>query len=231
MKPKKNPSKDLSKKSPLFFVIGLTFILAFVWMMMEMKTTHQSEMIVTSLVLKDLSEPIPIVVLKKPIPPPPPVIPKEPEILPDDSDIPETPFATTESEPNEVIPEVLPYDDPIEDIPIHFVSEAPIFPGCENVAKQDQKACFEKMVGKHVQKKFRYPKSAQEMGISGRVFIQFMIDENGQVQDIQMRGPDRNLEKEAQRIISLLPDMIPGKHQGKPVRVTYSLPINFKLRQ
>ena len=56
----------------------------------------------------------------------------------------------------------------------------------------------------------------------------FAIDKNGVVTNIKTRGPDKILEKEAVRIISLLPKMTPGMQRGKAVKVTYSLPINFK---
>ena len=68
------------------------------------------------------------------------------------------------------------------------------------------------------------------MGIQGRVYVSFMIDVNGNVVGVKSRGPDKNLEKEAQRIIDKLPKMIPGKQRGKPVRVPYSIPITFRLQ-
>lgn len=57
----------------------------------------------------------------------------------------------------------------------------------------------------------------------------FQIDKTGTVTKIQSRGPDKILEAEAERIISLLPKMEPGKQRNKPVAVPYSIPINFKL--
>jgi len=68
------------------------------------------------------------------------------------------------------------------------------------------------------------------MGIQGRVFVNFIISKDGSITDIKMRGPDKNLEKEAKRIISLLPQMIPGKQRGRPVRVPFSIPITFRLQ-
>ena len=68
------------------------------------------------------------------------------------------------------------------------------------------------------------------MGIQGRVFVNFIISKDGSITDIKMRGPDKNLEKEAKRIISLLPQMIPGKQRGRPVRVPFSIPITFPLQ-
>ena len=70
---------------------------------------------------------------------------------------------------------------------------------------------------------------ALELGIHGRVFVVFSIDNNGSVSGIKTRGPDKSLEKEAERIFSKLPKMIPGKQRGKKVKVPYSIPVNFKL--
>ena len=67
------------------------------------------------------------------------------------------------------------------------------------------------------------------MGIQGRVNVMFTIDKDGSITNVKMRGPDANLEKEAARIISKLPRMIPGKQRGKPVRVPFSVPITFRL--
>ena len=68
------------------------------------------------------------------------------------------------------------------------------------------------------------------MGIQGRVNVSFIISRDGSILNIQMRGPDKNLEAEAKRIISLLPKMIPGKQRGRPVRVPFSIPIMFRLQ-
>ena len=68
------------------------------------------------------------------------------------------------------------------------------------------------------------------MCIQGRVFVNFIIAKDGRIIDIKMRGPDKNLEKEAKRIISLLPQMIPGKQRGRPVRVPFIIPITFRLQ-
>ena len=83
----------------------------------------------------------------------------------------------------------------------------------------------------HLQKHFRYPDVAAELNITGRVFVFFLIDKNGTVTKIRSRGPDKLLETEAERIISLLPKMEPGKQRNKPVGVPYSIPINFVLQQ
>ena len=83
----------------------------------------------------------------------------------------------------------------------------------------------------HISKNFQYPEIAQKMGIQGRVYVKFIIDEDGSVTLIRTRGPDKNLEREAYRIISKLPKMTPGKIKGRPVRVPFSVPITFRLEK
>ena len=68
------------------------------------------------------------------------------------------------------------------------------------------------------------------MGIQGKVYMRFVIEKDGSITNIEvLRSPDRNLEKEALRIINKLPKMTPGKQRGRPVRVPFSIPITFKL--
>lgn len=118
-------------------------------------------------------------------------------------------------------------DDDI-DVPFAVIEEVPVFPGCESAS--DKRACFNEKMQDHIRQNFRYPEIAQEMGIQGRVSVLFTIQKDGSIGNIRMRGPDRNLEEEAQRIISLLPRMTPGRQRGKTVRVPFSIPITFKLQ-
>lgn len=60
--------------------------------------------------------------------------------------------------------------------------------------------------------------------------MNFIISRYGSIIGIRMHGPDKNLEKEAERIISKLPKMIPGKQRERPVRVPFSIPITFRLQ-
>lgn len=112
-------------------------------------------------------------------------------------------------------------------IPFAMVDEVPIFPGCEN--EDDNRACFQKSMQQHIGKNFRYPEEAIKQGAQGRVSVMFTIDDQGNIANVRMRGPDQLLEKEAARIIGLLPKMKPGIHKEKKVKVSYSIPITFKL--
>ena len=116
------------------------------------------------------------------------------------------------------------------DIPFAIIEDVPLFPGCERVAKSKRRDCFQEKMNNHIRRNFRYPKIAQEMGIQGMVFVLFTIGSDGSIINIRTRGPDKNLEREAKRIISLLPKMTPGTQKGRPVRVPFSIPIDFKLQ-
>ena len=116
-------------------------------------------------------------------------------------------------------------------VPFAVIENVPVFPGCENLQSQEErKACFNEKVQEHIKANFTYPPAALEMGITGRVYLQFVIDSKGRVTGIQKRGPDKLLEKEAERIIASLPRVKPGEQRGKAVSVKYSIPINFVMK-
>ncbi len=166
------------------------------------------------------------------IPPPPTVAPAIIEIIENEAEEPESIIQSSESnEKTKVIAvDEVQFDEVDEDINVIWttIEEAPVFPGCEK--ENDKRACFQKMMNKHISKVFRYPETAQEMGVEGKVFTQFTIKKDGSIGNILLRGPDKNLKKEAQRIISKLPKMKPGKQRGKAVIVPYSLPIVFQVQ-
>jgi len=113
-------------------------------------------------------------------------------------------------------------------IPFAEIDELPIYPGCEEAT--DVKACFLENIQEHVRKNFNYPKEAQELGIEGRVAVMFVVNTEGEIANIQMRGPHKLLENEVERIIAKIPKMQPGKHQGQTVNMPFSLPVVFKLQ-
>jgi TonB family protein len=68
------------------------------------------------------------------------------------------------------------------------------------------------------------------MGIEGRIYLRFVVSKEGKVTQVRvLRGVHPLLEAEALRVVSALPDFVPGRMQGKPVNVEYTLPILFKL--
>jgi len=236
MQPKKNEKVDLSKNSSLYFVIGLAVVLFVSWQAIEWKTYKKTYGYEALNVEDDDDEEIPITEQIKTPPPPPPPPPPAPEVIEvveDEEEVEETVIESTETDEDEIIEveEVEIEEDDLDvDVPFAVIEDVPIFPGCERVKKNKRRECFQEKMNKHIRKNFRYPEIAQEMGIQGRVYVNFIIGKNGEITNIRMRGPDKNLEKEAQRIISKLPTMTPGKQRGRPVRVPFSIPITFRLQ-
>ena len=232
MKPKKNPKSDLNKNSSLYFVIGLCVILFVSWRAIEWKTYEVSDLLLQKLNIDDDDdEEVPLTEqIKTPPPPPPPPAPEIIEIVEDEEEVEETIIESTETTQDEIIDEVEALDDFDVDVPFAIIEDVPIFPGCERVAKDKRRDCFQEKIQRHISRNFRYPEIAQEMGIQGRVYVQFVISKGGEIVGIRTRGPDKNLEKEAQRIIGKLPKMTPGKQRGRPVRVPFSIPITFRLQ-
>ena len=202
------------------------------WQAIEFKT-YEAQYDYESLnVDDDDDEEIPITEqIKTPPPPPPPPAPEIIEVVEDEEEIEETIIESTETDQEEIVEEVEVMEEEMDmDIPFAIIEDVPLFPGCERVAKSKRRQCFQEKMVKHINKNFRYPEIAQEMGIQGRVFVMFTIGKNGNISGIKTRGPDKNLEKEAKRIIDKLPKMTPGKQRGRPVRVPFSIPITFKLQ-
>ncbi len=234
MQPKKNPQADLNKNRNLYFVIGLTFVTFITWQAIESKTYEKTFDYEALNVEDDDDEDIPITeqIKTPPPPPPPPPAPEVIEVVEDEEEVEETVIESTETDQDEIIIEEIEVEDEFEDIDVPFavIEDVPIFPGCESVAKSQRRACFQEQMNKHIRKNFRYPDIAQEMGIQGRVYVNFIIAKDGSITNIRMRGPDKNLENEAARIIGRLPKMTPGKQRGRAVRVPFSIPITFRLQ-
>lgn len=242
MKPKKNPNVAVGRNSSLYFAIGLNVMLLVTYLTLDYKTFEKSNSVIEKVYMEDLfEEDIPITDLNMPPPPPPPVLtaPETITIVEDTKEIEETVIESTETSQDEKIEERIvdvsevEVEDVAEDVSVPFsvVEKVPVFPGCSGSTNDDLKACFSKKINNHIVKNFKYPQAALELEIYGKVYVLFTIDKNGNVTNIKSRGPDRMLENEAERIISLLPQMKPGLQRGNPVSVPYSIPINFQIQK
>lgn len=99
-----------------------------------------------------------------------------------------------------------------------IVEEMPTYPGGEKALYQ------------FVSKNIRYPKKALDKGWEDKVTIRFVVNKKGKVSKVHVvSGKYKELNKEAVRVVSMLEGFTPGKQQGKPVKVWYTLPIAFKL--
>lgn len=100
----------------------------------------------------------------------------------------------------------------------NVAEEKPEYPGGEAALIKD------------IAEAIKYPEEAKKNGISGKIYVSFVVDENGKVTDAKIeRGVDPSLDKESLRVVGLLKTWKPGKDGGKAVKVAYTLPINFAL--
>ena len=232
MEPKKNPKVDLTKNSSFYFAIGLCLVLFLSWRLVELKTYDKSPVDIDLLNINiEDEEEIPLTEQLKTPPPPPPPSPEIIKVVEDEEEVEETVIESTETTQEDIIEEVAVMEEELDvDVPFAIIEDVPLFPGCENVKKSERRKCFQEKIQRHIARNFRYPEIAQELGIQGRVYVQFVIAKDGSITDIRSRGPDKNLEQEAERIIGRLPTMTPGKQRGRAVRVPFSIPITFRLQ-
>ena len=238
MKPKKNPKADLRKKTVLFLQIGLIVVLLFSYLIINLKTYDQKQAKAEQWDPIEMTEEeaIPITKVQEDLPPPKPKDPPFIDIVEDESPETEDEIKSTETSLDDIVEvdEIIeaPDDDPVAPVPFEFIEDVPIFPGCESLDdNEERKACMSEKISRFISKRFDTG-LGEDLGLSGinRVTIMFEIDKNGDVKNVQARGPHKLLEEEGKRVIKLLPKMEPGKQRGKPVPVRYTIPINFKIQ-
>lgn len=202
------------------------------------KTYDKEDIDIGQLNLDELDdEEIPITeqIQTPPPPPPPPAAPEVIEIVEDEEEVEETVIESTETDQEEEIVEIeeVEVEEVEEDIEVPFavIENVPIYPGCEKGSNDAKRKCMSDKISKFVQKKFNTD-LAGDLGLTGRqrINVIFKIDKNGNVTGVRSRAPHPRLEKEAARVINLLPKMKPGKQRGKAVTVPYSLPIVFQVQ-
>ncbi|MGW1455027.1 M56 family metallopeptidase [Salegentibacter agarivorans] len=116
-------------------------------------------------------------------------------------------------------------------VPFAVIEEVPVFEGCEDLSSnEERKECMSRQITRFVNMNFN-TNLGEELNLKGvnRVITQFRIDETGEVVDVKARASHPALQEEAIRVISGLPQMQPGKQDGKDISVMYSLPIVFQV--
>jgi len=107
-----------------------------------------------------------------------------------------------------------------EQTPYTFVEQMPEFPGGMNG------------VSKYLSANVKYPTIALEKGIQGKVFVNFVVERNGSISNVEIsRGVDPAIDNESLRVVESMPKWIPGKQNGEAVRVILTVPINFVLEK
>lgn len=117
-----------------------------------------------------------------------------------------------------VVEKKTPVEEKKEEI-FKSVEQMPTFPGGD--------AALMKYLSSHI----NYPAMAQENGVQGRVVVQFVVTKTGKVGEVKVvRSVDKDLDREAVRVCKSLPNFVPGRQNGQPVNVWYTLPVTFKLQ-
>ncbi len=236
MEVKKSPKANLENHTRLFWQLGLILTLLTVYLGIEHKTFEKSgnALAVVTSDHEEEEETVEVQIEQLVQPPPPPAAPEVIEIVEDEEEVEETIIETTETDEEEKVEveEIVEVEEEEvfeEDVAFAVIEDVPVFPGCKGT-KQQKKDCLNKQMQKHVQRKFNGD-LAGDLGLSGKqkIYIQFKITKTGGIQIIGARAPHKRLEKEARRVVNLLPKMIPGKQRGRPVNVTYMLPITFNV--
>lgn len=220
MEAKKSAEADLEKRKKGFTVIGLVAALAIVLVAMEWTVFDRTISELGGLNMEFLEEEvIPPSATPPPPPPPPPTPSTVLEIVEDDEDVEETIQMDEEpDEKTEVAPPPPPAEEETDEI-FTIVEDMPSFPGGET-------ALF-----KFLANQIKYPQMAVDAGISGTVYVNFVVDKDGKVKNAKIaRGIHAACDKEALRVVNSMPPWKAGKQRGKPVKVSYNLPIKFTLQ-
>ena len=228
METKKSERVDLEKGKWTSLLIGFTMALAVMFVTLEWtqrEVVDNSELY--TVVDVTLNEELVPVTLpeKKTVPPPPAAVTKAEiiEIIDDDADIIEDMPASPDDNSNDWVDltqidiiEVEP--EPVDDVPYTVVEDQPEFPG-------GAAALYE-----YLSKNIKYPAICRENNIQGRVVVVFIVNRDGSIVEPEVvKSVNPMLDKEALRVISNMPKWKPGLQFGKPVRVKFIVPVNFRL--
>jgi len=224
---KKSPKGDLEKKKNTFLLIGFVVVLGLIYFGFELFATTD--------LAKDLGVPDDdlIVVMDEDViatdptpPPPPPPVQQQTEAIikiVDDNIKVITDFDFSQDfDLDMAIEEYVPIEIVEEEVdntpPMRFVEEMP-----EPIGGLDAMYAF-------LQSNLKYPEVARNNGISGQVFIEFVVEKDGTIGNVKVLvGVYPELDQEAVRVVKLLPKWKPGKQMGKPVRCFYNIPIRFTI--
>ena len=227
MEIKKSPKADLEGKKTTNLLIGAILTLAVLFIGFEW--SERDKKVVTDTGIEEVvfeEEIIPITEQEQPKQaPPPPEAPKAEEVLniiENDSQVEESTVQASDDTQAAVEVKYTPVEVEEEEVDeqqiFQVVEENPEFPG-------GMKECM-----KFLSNNIKYPQISQENGVQGRVIVQFVVNADGTIVDpVVVRGVDPYLDKEALRVIKLMPKWKPGKQRGKAVRVRYTQPVLFRL--
>lgn len=222
MELRKNPKIDLERKRSAFFNIGLAISLMLVISAFEWRFYGDGGLVDLGKIEEDFT---PIMDIPQTIqPPPPPPVVELPKIVEVEND---EEIEELDIEVDVEIDEMDIFEDPVFDEPLPVEEPDVIF---DIVETQPEPIGGMASFYKHVGQQMKYPNQARRMGIEGKVFVQFVIDKQGNLTEVKaIKGIGAGCDEEAVRVIQNSPSWSPGKQRGRPVKVRMILPITFKL--
>ena len=142
-------------------------------------------------------------------------------------------------DPEELVKDIVPFDSITRDKPIFIPPPEPLpnpMPQANPVIDfPDVEAKFpggEEAMMKFISDNIKYPEIDRELGSQGRVYVQFVVEKDGSLSNLEiMRGVSKTIDREAKRVIRLMPKWMPGEIRGKAVRSRSLLPIKFTLEE
>ncbi len=221
--PHKNPRANLRKDYGLTVEIGFVLALLILVGMFHLQIQFEEEFDTTA-VQQEVVQMEEIMQTEQVQKPPPPPKPQLPVVVADD-------VILDDVELN--LDAALDIGQPLADLPPPPPPEEP-----EEVVEEVEEEIFvvveqmPELIGgiEDLQKEIKYPEMARQAGVNGRVFVQFIVDENGNVTNpVVLRGIGGGCDEEAMRVIKKA-KFKPGKQRGKAVKVRYVIPIVFKLK-
>lgn len=228
MEKKKTNHANLENKKVIFLQIGFIAALALSLLAFEWRTYDRFiyERPVTDWL--EVDELLPINTDQRKLPPPPqaakPVYTIN--IVEDTREITEDmPPVDASFDENWQNPDVIPLPEEVSDI-----ADDTIYSGY-SIEVQPEFPAGEAALYKYLSENIKYPRIAVEAGIQGTVYIVFVVEKDGRLTDIRIfRSPDQSLSDETLRVVSGMPGWNPGKQGGLPVRVSFLLPVKFRLQ-
>ena len=236
----KSPQANLEKRRPLFFAIGLTTALFLTFLALEWTTPVRALPDFSSELAsaEEMDWTVPVTVASSPkLPakakPAPKVNPDQFKIIDNNLpvlDIGNELFFSSIDNGLEIVIDPDPVD-PTEVFSFSQVETMPVFKGCEDAIGNDALyQCMNVQLMRFIAREFEVNKRMMQFSSGEKVYVEFIIEKNGDVSQAKIiRGSDELVGEEAIRVVKSLPDFTPAKLNGKPVRMSYILPINVKL--
>lgn len=227
MELRKTKKSDLENKRIVFLEIGFIIALTMAYFAFEYKSYDKVEYSIVERFTENTQEEIIPITEQKVNPPPlkPPPQITIINVVKNDVEVENDIEIDVEFDENTAMEE---YKFVVEREEEEEVEEQRIFLIVENMPEYPG---GEKEMYKFIGDNIDYPRLAKETGISGRVFVSFVVERDGRVTDVQvLRGIGGGCDEEAIRVIRAMPKWSPGKQRGKPVRVQYRMPIKFTLQ-